>query len=79
MKKETAVEWLISNLQQSKDLQRVLNEVSQMNTVKFDLLDQAKEIEKSQILDAYVYGSAYGTDPKQGFSALNYFESTYKK
>lgn len=79
MKTQTAVEYLISNLQQSKDWQRVLNEVSQMSTVKFDLLEQAKAMEKSQILDAYVYGSAYGTDPKQGFSAINYFESTYLK
>lgn len=79
MKKQIAVEWLISHLQKSKDWQRVLNEVNQMSTVKFDLLDQAKAMEKTQILDAYVYGSAYGTDTKQGFSAVNYFESTYGK
>ena len=53
MKGQTAGEWLISNLQQSKDWQRVLNEVSQMSTVKFNLLDQAKEMEKEQIINTY--------------------------
>ena len=53
--KQTAVEWLISKLQQSKDWQRVLNEVSQMSTVQFNLLEQAKEMEKEQIIDAYYY------------------------
>lgn len=61
--KQTAVEWLISNLQQSKDWQRVLNEVSQMSTVKFDLLDQAKAMENEQRFE----------DFKQGFHSA--FES----
>ena len=52
----TAIEWLISNLQKSKDWQRVLNEVSQMSTVQIDLLEQAKEMEKQQIIDAWDNG-----------------------
>jgi len=48
MKQQTAVEWLISKLKQSKDWQRVLNEVSQMSTVQFNLLEQAKAMENEQ-------------------------------
>lgn len=71
MKKQTAVEWLGE-------------EIKKFNTVITKeylllLIEQAKAMEKSQILDAYVYGSAYGMDTKQGFSAVNYFESTYGK
>lgn len=72
MKRQTAVEWFLKQILANGDIRW-------RGTDIFDLSDQAKEMEKSQIFDAYVYGSAYGTDPKQGFSALNYFESTYKK
>lgn len=63
MKQQTAVEWLISKLQQSKDWQRVLNEVSQMSTVQFNLLEQAKKMENEQRFE----------DFKQGFHSA--FES----
>lgn len=44
----TALEWLISNLQKSKDWQRVLNEVSQMSTVQIELFGKAKQLEREQ-------------------------------
>lgn len=46
--KQGAVDFLISHLQKSKDFQRVLNEVSQMSTVQFDLIKEAKAMEKNQ-------------------------------
>lgn len=55
-KKQTSVDWLIEQLQRSKDFQRVLNEVSQMSSAKIDLLNQAKEMEKQQIEDAFKKG-----------------------
>jgi len=51
--KQTAVEWLVDKLQKSKDWHRLLNEVSQMSTAKIDLINEAKEMEKKQIMDAY--------------------------
>jgi hypothetical protein len=51
--KQTAVDFLISHLQKSKDFQRVLNEVSQMSTIQFDLVEQAKEMFEQQIINAY--------------------------
>ena len=41
-KKQSSVEWLINQLQKSKDFHRVLNEVSQMSTAKIDIIEQAK-------------------------------------
>ena len=64
--KQTAVDFLISHLQKSKDFQRVLNEVSQMSTIEFDLIKEAKVIEKQQRFK----------DFKQGFhSAFESLES----
>ena len=74
MKKQTAVEWLISNLQQSKDWQRVLNEVSQMSTVQFNLLDQAKAMEKEQIQDAY----KFGLSDEYVIGSERYYNETFK-
>ena len=71
MKTQTAVEWFQSQII------NIVNGNCELSEI--EIFEKAKEMEKSQIFDAYVYGSAYGTDPKQGFSALNYFESTYKK
>ena len=46
--KQSAVDFLINHLQKSKDWNRVLNEVSQMSTVQFDLIKEAKAMEKNQ-------------------------------
>ena len=73
--KQTAVEWLISNLQQSKDWQRVLNEVSQMSTVQFNLLDQAKATEKEQLIDAWDNGCE---DDGIIDNAEQYYNETFK-
>lgn len=72
--KQTAIEWLISNLQKSKDWQRVLNEVSQMSTVQIDLLEQAKAMEKEQIMDAYK-ADLY---PCSDEDAEQYYNETFK-
>ena len=85
MKQQTAVEWLISNLQKSKDWQRVLNEVSQMSTVQIDLLEQAKAMEKEQIEDAFEQGIEDGYwHPENGYnkeydSAEQYYNEIYGK
>ena len=43
------------------------------------VFEQAKEMEKEQIGNAYVYGSAYGIDLKNGFSPNNYYNETFNK
>ena len=49
--KHSSIEWLISQLQKSKDWNRVLNEVSQMSSARIDILEQAKAMHKEEMID----------------------------
>jgi len=46
--KQSSVEWLISQLQKSKDFHRVLNEISQMSSARVDIIKQAKAMHKEE-------------------------------
>ena len=50
--KQSSVEWLINQLQKSKDWHRVLNEISQMSSARVDIIEQAKEMRKDEIKNA---------------------------
>ena len=63
--KQTAVEWLVEQLHSGKELSNVIL--------------QAKAMEKEQIMNAYVFGSAYGIDLKNGLNPNNYFKETFNK
>jgi hypothetical protein len=45
-KQQTAVEWLIEQLQKTRDWQRVINEANQSSTSVRDVIKEAKEMEK---------------------------------
>jgi hypothetical protein len=47
----TAVEWLIDELQKTRDWQRVINEANQSSTSVRNVIEQAKEMEKGQMID----------------------------
>jgi len=68
MSKQTAVEWLVEKIQQAKP------------SFKFDaLIRQAKEMEKSQIVDAYKNGK-WECDKivmSDKFYGKQYYEETY--
>lgn len=49
--KQSSVEWLIEQLQRSKDWHRVLNEISQMSSARVDIINQAKAMHKEEIMD----------------------------
>ena len=66
--KQTAVEWLREKLWKEYGFEFSNN-----------TLEQAKEMEKEQISNAYVYGSSYGIDLKNGLSPNNYYNETFKK
>jgi len=53
MNKQTAVEWLVNQLQQTRNWQRVINEVNQSTTSVRDVIKQAKEMHKQEIINAY--------------------------
>ena len=76
--KQSSVEWLISQLQKSKDWHRVLNEISQMSSARVDIIEQAKAMHKQEIIaakdDNYVYGEAW---EKLGTLGEQYYNETF--
>lgn len=56
----SSVEWLISQLQRSKDWHRVLNEISQMSSAEMDIVRQASEMEVAGRQMGYDEGYAEG-------------------
>ena len=67
MSKQTAVEWL--QVQLNKIL--IDNQIQQTE----HLFEQAKEMEKEQIIDAFDEGNPHAFIPKDG---QQYFNETYK-
>jgi alkylated DNA nucleotide flippase Atl1 len=47
----TAVEWLIEQLQKTRDWQRVINEANESSSSVRDVIKEAKEMEKEQMID----------------------------
>jgi hypothetical protein len=45
-KQQTAVDWLIEQLQKTRDWQRVINEANESSSSVRDVIKEAKEIEK---------------------------------
>ena len=65
-KKQTAVEWLVEQIEKDENVRlRGLN-------IR-NLLEQAKKMEKEQIIDAYEQGDKY----KLNFSGEQYHNETY--
>jgi alkylated DNA nucleotide flippase Atl1 len=75
----TAVEWLISQLQQTRDWQRVINEANQSSTSVRDVIEQAKEMEKEQIKDAFGVGCQVESTRLIGYHKMSeqYYNETY--
>lgn len=57
----------------------VVIETTDTRCILQEEINKCKELEKSQILKAYVYGSAYGIDVSNGISPSKYFEEVYNK
>ena len=76
-KKQSSIEWLVSQLQKSKDWHRLLNEVSQMSTAKIDIIEQAKAMHKEEVVNAYQAGDgdAYNLDETRDFGEQYYTET----
>ena len=69
--KQTAVEWLVEEFKEKLTGNNLPNSV-------LDIIKQAKAMEKEQIGNAYVYGSAYGINLENGLSPNNYYNETFK-
>lgn len=70
--KQTAVEWL------AKEIQEQLNMFFPNATLK-PTIEQAKEMEKEQICDAYYYGIDVDSNVKSPYQAAEqYYKETFK-
>lgn len=75
--KQTAVEWLIRELMKSKDYQRVINDVNQIGTEVKDVIQQARAMEKEQMIDAWDNGMK--SDNGHFGTKEHYYNETYGK
>ena len=53
--KQTSIEWLINELKKSKHYQQMINEVHQNSTIAIDIIEQAKQMHKEEIVKAFGY------------------------
>jgi hypothetical protein len=74
--KMTAVEWLVEQLQKTRDYQRVINEANQSSTSTRDVIKEAKEMEKEQIKEAYFIGGHQMKNNKY-IGMHDYYNETY--
>lgn len=72
--KQTAVDWLVDKLSYSTTDGTIISH----HKIITNLVDQAKTMEREQISQAYVYGSAYGIDLENGLNPNNYFKEKYE-
>lgn len=70
-KKQTAVEWLEEQFEES---------YSYINEIFKDTFNQAKEMEKEQIMTAFTQGDIFGSDYFDGVNITeeNYYNKTFK-
>jgi len=69
MPKQTSVEWLVNELKKSKHYHQMINEVHRNSTIVIDVIEQAKAMEKEQIVNTYRDGR---TDQQSERSSLWY-------
>jgi len=48
---QTAVEWLIEQLQKTRHYQRVINEANESSSLVIDVIEQAKAMEKEKMIE----------------------------
>jgi hypothetical protein len=77
--KQSSVEWLIRQLQKSKDWNRVLNEISQMSSAKIDIIEKAKAMHKDEACElAFKVGRGQDYDDEQVRELAEiYYNETY--
>jgi len=73
-KQQTALGWLIEQLQKTRDWQRVINEANQSSTSVRDVIDEAKEMEKDQMID---FAYAFSDELIRRGDLINAYNETY--
>lgn len=78
MSKQTAVEWLVDYLKNTKELYFIRQDlnINEQNILN-DIIEQAKEMEKEQIKDAYFIGG-HDIQNNRYRGMHEYYNETYK-
>jgi hypothetical protein len=77
--KQTAVEWLENQIKTSKYFYKLMEDINLRSTVaQSNIFEQAKEMEKQQIMDAHNQGYADGYRDN-GNSPIDYYNETFKQ
>lgn len=72
--KQTAVEWLLKQISTSKYFYKLMEDIQSRSTVaQSNIFDQAKEMEKKQIENAFNYGQF-----DLGMEADEYYNEIFK-
>jgi hypothetical protein len=75
-KQQTGVEWLVSQLQKTRDWQRVINEANQSGSSVRDVVEQAKEMDKSKAFEIFKAGQDSMEEGGKGFE--QWYEQAYE-
>jgi hypothetical protein len=75
--KQTAVDWLVQQLQQTRDWQRVINEANQSGSSVRDVVQQAKEMEKQQRMSDFTMGITNANRMEATKDAEQWYNETY--
>jgi nitric oxide reductase large subunit len=75
----TAVEWLIQELSKSIHFHRVLNEINENSTIERDVLKEAKQLEKSHMINFFSYGCMTQSNNLTSERILEQFRNYYEK
>jgi len=70
--KQTAVEWLENQMKTSKYFYKLMEDINSKSTIaQSNIFEQAKEMEREQIIEAYCNGD-------DNISAKQYYNETFK-
>ena len=74
--KQTAVEWLFEQISSSKYYYKIMEDINSRNTVaQSNIFEQAKEMEKEQIMNSWVRGVV----SENNVTAEEDYNKTYKQ
>jgi hypothetical protein len=80
--KQTAVEWLENQIKTSKYSYKLMEDIQSRSTVaQYNIFEQAKEMEKEQIIDAFGIGCQVESTRLIGYHdmAEQYYNEQFKK
>jgi len=79
---KTAVEWLENQIKTSKYYYKVMSEINSKGTIaQPNIFEQAKEVERQQIMTAFTQGDIFGADYFDGVNITeeNYYNTTFNQ